>query len=102
MSLIARLKADYQARRRKVDVLGMEVWVTPLTVGENARLLAMHPDDGAMRMAETLVMKCRDADGKPIFAKEDKRALAAEVAGDALTELLVAITGPSVADAEKN
>lgn len=100
--LIDKLKADYTGRRRKVDVLGSEVWVTPMTSGEFARLSGMHPTDDAMRNAEMIVRKCTDADGKPVFDKGDKLALKNEVAGDRLGPLIAAIVGSSVDDAEKN
>lgn len=102
MSLMDKLKADYEARRTKVTVLGEEVYVTPLTAGEQVRINALHPDDGALRMAETLVSKCRDADGKPVFTKDDKQDLKRAVAGDRLGPLVAAITGPGVEDQAKN
>jgi hypothetical protein len=101
-SLIDALKADFTGRRRKVDLLGFEVWVTPMTSGEFARLNSMHLDDDALRNAEMIVRKCTDADGKPVFTKDDKMALKNEVAGDRLGPLIAAIVGSSVEDAEKN
>lgn len=100
--LIDRLVQDHDARRRKVNVLGIDVWVTPLTVAESAQIVAKHPGDAAQRQAETLVLKCRTEDGQPIFTKEDKPALAKKVAGDRLGPLFNAINGESVeAQAEK-
>ena len=101
MSLIEKLKDDFASRRRKVEVLGEEVWVTPMTVGENTVIGALYPDDSAARMVETLVRKCRDAEGKPIFTKDDKAALRTLVAGDRLGPLFAAIHGPSTEALEK-
>lgn len=95
MTLADKLAADYDARRRMVPVMGIEVWVTPLTLAEQTNIAAKHPDDSAMRMAETFVQKCRDADGKALFTKDDKVTLARRVAGDALSPLIAAIVGPS-------
>lgn len=102
MSLLDKLKADYEARRAKVTVLGDDVFVTPLTPGEQVRINALHPDDSALRMAEILVSKCRDAEGKPVFTKDDKQDLKRAVAGDRLGPLIAAITGPGVEEQVKN
>lgn len=100
--LIELLRADYTARRRRVVVLGREVYVTPLTLGEQTRIAAMHPDDGALRMAETIVSKTVDADGKPVFTKDDKSDLKRAVAGDALGGIIAAIVGPPDSEITKN
>jgi hypothetical protein len=100
--LIDLLKADYASRRRSVTCMGIEVWVTPLSMGQQTTIATMHPDDSAARMAESLIRSCHDAEGKPIFAKDDKGALRREVAGDALSPLINAMVGPPVAVQEKN
>lgn len=102
MSLIEKLKADFEARKREVEVLGEKVFVTPLTMGEQTRINALHPDDSALRFAEILVTKCRDAEGKPVFTKDDKQDLKRAIAGDRLTPIVAAITGPGVEAQEKN
>lgn len=101
MSLIEKLKEDFSNRRRKLEVLGEEVWVTPMTVGENTVIGALYPNDSAARSVETLVRKCRDAEGNPIFGKNDKEALRSLVAGDRLGPIFAAIHGPSTAELEK-
>lgn len=100
--LIDLLKEDLQARKVVVDVLGVAVFVTPLTVGEQTLITAKHPDDAALQMAEMLVLKCRDENGEPVFAKEDKTALKRAVAGDRLGPVIAAINGRSSADQAKN
>jgi hypothetical protein len=94
--LIDLLKADHKARVRKVEILGVAVYVAPLTVGESARATAMHPNDSAQRQAQILVMKCRDEAGAPLFSSEDKPALVREVAGDALGPIFAALNGDPV------
>lgn len=101
-ALLDKLKEDFESRRVRVDVLGIAVFVTPLTVGEQLKLNAMHPTDGGLRVAEMLVVKCRDAEGKPIFGKEDKLTLKNMVAGDRLTALADVITGPGPEALAKN
>lgn len=101
-SLLDRLRAEFQSRKRRVTVLGVEVYVTPLTIAEETMLATKFPNDSARRWAETFILKCRDADGKPVFSKDDGIALKNEVAGDALQPLIAALVGLTPADAEKN
>lgn len=100
--LIDKLKASYLARRTMVEIMGMEVWVTPMTIGEQTTVTAMHPDNSASRMAETLIRKCRDKDDKPLFTKDDKTDLRTAVAVDALGPLIAAIVGQSAEAQAKN
>lgn len=99
--LIDRLVADYKSRRIPHRLLDLEVFVSPLTMGEQMQIAAMHPDDSALRVAEMLVRKVRDAEGKPVFGKEDKQSLKREVAGELLGPLIAAITGAGVAEQAK-
>jgi len=94
MSLLDKLKADYAARRVPVEVLDETVFVTPLTVAEQLRVNAKYPNDTASQMIESLIIKCRDADGQPVFTKDDDQELKRAVAGDRLSAAIAAITGP--------
>lgn len=100
--LIDLLKEDQASRRREVEVLGVKVFVTPLTVAEQSRVQTLHPDDDSMRGAEILVLKCRDADGNPIFTKDDKHDLKLAVAADRLAPIMRAINGAPAEVQEKN
>jgi hypothetical protein len=100
--LIDLLRADYVARKRSVVVLGKEVFVSPMTLGEQTKIATMHPDDGALRMAETIIAKTMDAEGNPAFTKDDKQDLKRAVAGDALGPIIAAIVGPAIGEIEKN
>ena len=102
VSLIEKLKADMQARRQEVDVLGVKVYVTPLPIGEQLRINALNPDNRAAQMAEMIISRCRDAEGNPVFTRGDKDALRHEVAGDRVSALVAAITGPPVSEQAKN
>lgn len=101
MGLMDKLREDFRARRTRHTVLDTDVYVTPLTVDEETRLRTLHPTDAALRIAEMLVLKCRNEAGEPLFTKEDKQALKREVAGDRLGALVVAITGPGPEELEK-
>jgi hypothetical protein len=100
--LIDLLKEDLLSRKVEVEVLGQIVVVTPMTVGDQTRVNALHPDDGALRLAEILVSKCHDAQGNPVFDKSDKQALKRAVAGDRLGPVIAAITGPPAEAQLKN
>ena len=100
--LIDLLKDDLDARKVEVTVLGIKVVVTPLTMGEQMTINAKHPDDGALRFAEMLVVKCRDTDGNAVFSKDDKNTLKRAVAGDRLTPVINAITGSAPEAQVKN
>jgi hypothetical protein len=100
--LIDKLRADLKALTKRVEILGVAVFVAPLTVAESSRVTAMHPNDAAQRQAEILVLKCRDEDGNPVFTKDDKPALVRDVAGDRFTPIFAVLNGASVdAQAEK-
>lgn len=101
-ALIERLKKDFSDRKKEVEVLGIKVFVTPLTVAEQTRVNALHPDDGALRTAEILITKCRDDEGNPVFTKEDKQDLKRAVAGDRIGPIIAAIVGPPSGTQEKN
>ncbi len=99
--LIDLLREDHEKRKTKVDVLGVAVYVTPLTMGEQIRINSKHPDDQAMQMAEMLVLKCHDEEGNPVFGADDKSVLKRAVAGDRLGAVIAAINGRSVGDQVK-
>lgn len=94
--LLDLLIEDYQAKRQKVTILGMDVWCSPLTLAENAKVQAMHPGDSAMRNAAFLVMKCTDVDGKAMFSSEDKDVLAQRISGAAFDEVFGVLNGRTV------
>lgn len=101
-SLIDLLEEDYASRKVEIEVLGRKVFVSPLTVAEQIRINALHPDDNGLRMAEMIVAKCVDADNRPVFTKEDKSRLKRAVAGDRLGPIVAAITGPPAETQAKN
>lgn len=101
-TLIEALQADYKARRRKVTVLGVDVWVSPLTVEDENLLAEREPLPGASRYAEMALMKCTDEAGAPIFTRNDKDVLISGAASDQVARLVNAITGPPVEVQAKN
>jgi hypothetical protein len=101
-TLIEALQADFKSRRRKVSILGHDVWVSPLTVEDENLLAEREPVLGPARYAEMALMKCTDESGAPIFTRNDKDALLKSVASDHLGRLVGAITGPSPEAQAKN
>lgn len=101
-TLIAALQADFKSRRRKITILGFDVWVSPLTVEDQNTLAEREPVQGAARYAEMAMMKCTDESGTPVFSRNDKDLLINSVASDHLSTLIAAITGPSVEAQAKN
>ncbi|WP_422036539.1 hypothetical protein [Reyranella sp.] len=102
LTLIQALQADLKGRRRKVSVLGHDVWVSPFTVEEENLLSEREPKAGAARYVEILIMKCTDESGAPVFSRNDKDLLINGVPSDHLSRLVDAITGPAIAAQAKN
>lgn len=85
-----------------MTVLGRDVYVTALTIEDQAKASAMYPDGGAMRQAAFLAMGCKDANGKPLFTVDDHEALAKRVGAGRFAAVWAVINGESVdAQAEK-
>ena len=94
--LLELLLDDCQSKRQKVVILGMDVWCSPLTLAENAKVQAMHPGDSAMRNAAFVVMKCTDAEGKPLFTSDDKDVIANRISGTAFDDVFAVLNGRTV------
>lgn len=101
-ALAAKLRAEHAAGRTEVELMGEKMFVTPMTLGELHKINAMFPNGGPDRQIEILIQKCRDADGKPIFTRDDRLVLKNEVRAELLSPIFAAINGPSVADQAKN
>lgn len=101
-TLIKALQADYKARRRKITILGFDVWVSPLTVEDENLLAEREPTPGAARYAEMALMKCTNEAGELIFTRNDKDVLINGAASDQVARLVGAITGPSIEAQAKN
>lgn len=99
--LVDLLVDEFEGGRRKVTVLGVNVYVTPLTLHESNQLVAKFPNDATRRNVETLIVKCQDAAGNPIFTADDRPKLARKVKGSSLGVLFAAINGESGAVQEE-
>lgn len=91
-------------RTRKVALMGVDIYASQLTIDEQSKVQAMFPDggDSAKRQASYLILKCKDADGRPIFSSDDRDALAARVGAGRFAEVWKIINGETVDDqAEK-
>lgn len=100
-SLIELLEED-AAVVRVVKIMGRDVHVTQATLEDQAKAAAMYPDGGEMRQAALLVMKCKDAEGKPLFTAEDRGKIAKLVGANKFADVWSALNGSGVdAQAEK-
>lgn len=97
MSLIDRMKAhftDIGVRHIEVPEWGEDgkpllVYFRPMTLAEKQKLLSIGERDGLVaRLADALVMKAMDAEGKKLFTVEDKHALRNQVDPDVLARVV--------------
>lgn len=95
-TLLARLRADFAAKRQKINILGLDVFVSPLSIAENTKVMAMYPENSAMRQAAFIVLKCTDEAGKPVFADDDREVLAQSVAGSHFDKAFKIMNGETV------
>lgn len=101
-TLIESLQADFKARRRKVTILGHDVWVSPLTVEEENLLVEREPNPGPARYVEIVIVKCTDESGAPVFTRNDKDTLIKAVPSEHLKIIVDALQGPSAEAQAKN
>jgi hypothetical protein len=80
------------------------IYYTPMTLAEKQRLdYALEREGRVGRLADALIMKALDAQGKPLYTVADKKALREEVDPDVLARVVVRMmTTPSIEDMEKN
>lgn len=93
--LIDLLVEDNQGRH-KVTLLGRDVYVSQVTIEEQAKVTAMYPDDSARRQASLLILKCFDAEGRPLFTPDDRDALATKVGAGRFAPVWSVVNGSSV------
>ncbi len=101
--LIDRL-VEASATVHVVPLMGVDLHVSQITIAEQSKIAAMYPEDGdsAKRQASILILKCRDAEGKPVFTGDDREALATKVGARLFADVWAAINGASLDDqAEK-
>lgn len=100
--LIDLLVEDFDSSRTKHTLFGRDVYTTSVSVEENTAISAKHPEDATGRLVETLVQKCTDVDGNPVFTVEDKPLLRRKAKLGVVTKLLTAIHGETVEAQAKN
>lgn len=112
MSAIDGAKAHFGAiktQRMEVREWGEDgqplvIFWQPITLAEKQRLANIGEKEGYIsRLADCLVMKALDADGKKLFTIADKHALRHQVDPDVLSRIVIRMmAAPTEDDAEKN
>jgi hypothetical protein len=79
------------------------IYFSPMTLAEKQRLLTIGEEQGYVaRLADALIMKALDADGKKLFTIEDKHALRNQADPDELARIVrEMMSSPSVDDMGK-
>ena len=79
MSAIDRIKAHFDALATKqieVPEWGITIHSTPVTIAERSKIYSGVKDgDDHSALVNVLLVKAKDADGKPLFTIDDKAAL---------------------------
>lgn len=97
MGLIDRMKAhftDIGVRHVEVPEWGedgkpLAIYFSPMTLAEKQKLMTIGERDGYVaRLADALIMKAMDAEGKKLFTIEDKRTLRNQVDPDVLARVV--------------
>lgn len=97
MGVIDRMKAhftDIGVRHVEVPEWGEDgkplvVYFRPMTLAEKQKLMTIGEREGYVaRLADALVMKAMDAQGKKLFTIEDKQALRNQVDPDVLARVV--------------
>jgi len=98
MSLIERMKAhftDIGVRHLEAPEWGEEgkplvIYFSPLTLAEKQKLQTIGERDGYVaRLADALIMKAMDAEGKKLYTVADKHALRNQVDPDVLARVVL-------------
>lgn len=82
----------------------LKIYHTPLTLKEKQLIRNRRDSEGVMAaMAQTLIIKAKDALGNPLFTIEDKQGLMTGVDSDVVERVAAEIVnGASVEEQEKN
>lgn len=95
-SLIELLAENFDAERTEHSILGRRVFTSPISFAEQAQINARNPESSTDRMIDTIVMKCVDEKGDPVFGVQDKPILKRKVKVALLNRLMLAIVGDDV------
>lgn len=111
MSLIDRMKAhftDIGVRSIEVPEWGEDgkplvIYFAPMTLADKQKLMTIGERDGYVaRLADALIMKAMDAEGKKLFTVGDKQALRHQVDPDVLARVVRdMMAGPTEEDMGK-
>lgn len=102
MSILNRAKEHYAALADMQRTIRVAEWdeegdpcilyYKPLTLRDKAHIRKFAKSDIELAV-ETIILKCRDADGKPVFTREHKQALMREVDAGIIDRIATEIVG---------
>lgn len=101
-SAIDRVRAHFDAiGTRKIEVPEWEltVYATPATIEERRRIYKNDEENSFAVCVEILLVKAKDADGKPLFQLEDKAALLRHADSSVIVRVASAIMASDAPDA---
>jgi hypothetical protein len=82
----------------------LAIYFSPFTLADKQKLAEVGEREGFLaRLADALIMKATDAEGKKLFTIDEKRALRTKVDPDVIARVVAEMMRtPSVDDMEKN
>lgn len=96
MSAIDQLRVAMDRCQTKVVVAGVEMYFTPLTYADVANAAARNPGSDEEKNLYLLILKAKDAEGKPLFSWADLPILKTQVPATRLNEAMMAMYGASI------
>jgi hypothetical protein len=95
---VDRLRVTMDRSRVRAEVFGVEMFFEPLTFADLAAANARTPGSDEERNLILLVLKAKDAEGKPVFSWADLPVLRTEVPVQRLRVALEAMYGALVSE----
>lgn len=85
-----------------VDEWDLDIYWSPITIGEIARIEKASKGNNALMLVECLVLKAEDVDGKKLFTLDDKSKLKRKGGGGIVARIVQQIAPDLEDDPEKN
>ena len=104
MAAIEKIRAHFAALSRKeipVPEWGLTVYATPVTLDDRSRIYKDADRSAVRNMAQILIVKAVDKDGKPLFTQADLPALLKGADSDIVVRVAAQIMGTDAPGAEE-